>query len=96
MVSYKTTRTIQRLLILAILVVVSLGIFFVAETIVDRTKNQPVDLGKEALLKTSDGYMVSLSVRGPIVADEDFRSYEIVISPNMRELSVYEGYKKII
>jgi len=40
--------------------------------------------------------MVSLSVRGPIVADEDFRSYEIVISPNMRELSVYEGYKKII
>ncbi|MGB4420387.1 MAG: hypothetical protein WBI29_01140 [Candidatus Saccharimonadales bacterium] len=94
MVSYKTTRTIQRLLILAILVVVSLGIFFVAETIVDRTKNQPVDLGKEALLKTSDGYMVSLSVRGPIVADEDFRSYEIVISPNMRELSVYEGYKK--
>lgn len=94
MVSYKTTRIIQRLFILVILVTVSLGVFFIAQTIVNRDKNQPVNLGKEALLKTSDGYAVGLSVRGPIVADEDFRSYRIVISPNVRELNVYGGYKE--
>jgi len=95
MVSYRTNRIIQRVFIALALIVLFLGIFFVAQTIINRSNNQPIDAGKEALLKTSDGYEVSLSVRGPIVSDEDFRSYKITISPNIRELHVYKGYKKI-
>lgn len=95
MVSYKTTRIIQRLFILAIVIVIAVGMFFIAQTMINTNQNQPINTGKEALLKTSDGYAVSLSVRGPIVADEDFRSYKIVISPNFRGLDVYKGYKQV-
>lgn len=94
MVSYKTTRIIQRLFILAILIVASVGIFFVVQAVVDKSKNQTADAGKESLLKISNGYAVSMFVRGPIVSDEDFRSYKIIVSPSVRELNTYEGYKK--
>ena len=35
---------------------------------------------------------VRWTVRGPIVADETFRSYQIEISPNKRTYTVYQGY----
>jgi hypothetical protein len=33
-----------------------------------------------------------MTVRGPIVADEDFHSYEIDISPTVRSIKTYTGY----
>jgi hypothetical protein len=38
-----------------------------------------------------------MTVRGAIVADEQFRSYQITVSPTSRTLTVYSGYldKKI-
>jgi len=39
---------------------------------------------------------VSMTVRGPIVADEDFRSYQIVISPSERKFTAYTGYLDVI
>ena len=35
---------------------------------------------------------VCLTVRGPIVANENFRSYSITITPDSREMITYEGY----
>lgn len=46
----------------------------------------------KALLDTSADRSVSLVASGPIVAQENFRSYQILISPSSRKLILYEGY----
>ncbi|PID32736.1 hypothetical protein CR956_00890 [Candidatus Saccharibacteria bacterium] len=47
---------------------------------------------RDELLKLSNSRSVKMTVRGPIVANEEFRSYSIIISPNMREYKKYTGY----
>ncbi len=51
-----------------------------------------VDEGRAALLSTDISRSVRLTVRGPIVADEKHRSYQITISPDFRNIATYEGY----
>lgn len=51
-----------------------------------------VDTSEQTLLNTSLTHAVRMTVRGPIVADEDFRSYQITISPTSRSLVTYSGY----
>lgn len=51
-----------------------------------------VDAGRAALLSSDVSRSVRLTVRGPIVADEKFRSYQITISPSSRIMTTYEGY----
>lgn len=50
------------------------------------------DTSREALLNTSVDRGVRMTVRGPIVADETFRSYQIMITPNTRTVTTYSGY----
>jgi len=50
------------------------------------------DPGREALLSTDAGSSVSMTVRGPIVANEEFNTYRITVSPNNRNMTVYAGY----
>lgn len=51
-----------------------------------------VDTSQEALLNTSVDYSVRMTVRGKLVADETFRSYQVTVSPNGRTLTSYTGY----
>lgn len=50
------------------------------------------DTSEQALLNTGDSHAVQMTVRGPIVADEDFRSYQITVTPSSRTLTTYSGY----
>ena len=52
----------------------------------------PIDEGRTALLTTDVSRSVRITVRGPIVADESFRSYRVVVSPESRVMTTYEGY----
>lgn len=45
-----------------------------------------------AILDTSANRSVRWTVRGPIVAQEKFRSYQITISPSARTYTLYAGY----
>ncbi len=45
-----------------------------------------------ALLDTSADRSVALVASGPIVAQENFRSYQIIIGPSVRKLVLYQGY----
>ncbi len=45
-----------------------------------------------SLLDTSTNRSVRWTVRGPIVADEKFQSYQIIVSPKSRSYTVYSGY----
>lgn len=47
---------------------------------------------REALLNTSTGRSVQMTIRGPIVADENFTSYRIAASNAERSMNVYKGY----
>lgn len=53
---------------------------------------QKIDDSQTALLDTSGGSHVMMSVRGPIVSDETFRSYQVDISPSGRNITTFAGY----
>lgn len=58
----------------------------------DTQNTETVDLGVESLLNTSPDRSVRMTVRGPLVADESFRSYQIAIDSSSRRLTTYSGY----
>jgi hypothetical protein len=54
---------------------------------------QTVDESQSALIDTSGAAHVRMSVRGPITAQENFRSYQVDISPTSRNLTTFSGYQ---
>lgn len=44
------------------------------------------------LLNTANGRGIRFTERGPIIADENFRSYQIVVTPTTRTYTTYSGY----
>ena len=79
-------------MIIAIVALVSLAraIFFSGDS--SSETSQQVDVSREALLNTSEGHSVRMTIRGPIVADEAFHSYRITVTPSSRSLVTYNGY----
>jgi len=47
---------------------------------------------QESVLDRTASRSVRWTVRGPIVADEKFRSYQVVVSPSNRTFVTYSGY----
>ena len=58
----------------------------------DQPNREVVDVSQEALLNTDPVHSVRMTVRGPIVADEAFRSYQVTINSTNRNLTTYSGY----
>lgn len=50
------------------------------------------DEGRVALLTVDTSRSIRLTVRGPIVSNENYRSYQITISPESREITTFRGY----
>lgn len=93
--NYSAKRIIPIALIFVIAVVsiaalVSIGriIFFPG----GQSSTTKVDVSRAALLNISEGHSVKMTVRGPIVADEDFHTYQVSITPSSRVFKVYKGY----
>ena len=78
--------------VVAVAAVIAIGRALFGKNDSGQTTDQNVNVGQVALLSTDAGSAVRLTVRGPIVADETFRSYQIEISPNKRTYTVYQGY----
>lgn len=94
MVNYRTTRILPIALIVIISVIAVAALVSLARVIFFSGASTPavVDVSRDALLNTSAERSVTMTVRGPIVADEEFHSYKISISPNNRNLTTYGGY----
>ena len=74
--------------IVAIIALVSIG-----RAILGGGQNQVADnSASKALLNTELDRSVRMTVRGPIVANENFRSYQVEISPIGRRMTTYKGY----
>lgn len=88
---------LQRLIPIALVVIVIIiaiaALFSLGRSIFGAGTPAPVvDTGEQALLNTSLDRSVRMTVRGPIVADEEYHSYTITVTPSMRNLTTYEGY----
>jgi len=96
MANYRTSRVLPIVLVIVIIIIaiaslVSLArvVFFSGST---NTSTTQTDVSQEALLNTAVGRSVTMTVRGPIVADEKFNSYQIDISSDARTIRTYAGY----
>lgn len=56
------------------------------------SEEQVIDESQSALLDTGGGAHVMMTVRGPIVSQETFHSYQVDISPSGRNMTTYVGY----
>lgn len=94
MATYKTNRSLPTILTVVIIIVAIIGIVSLARLLFFSGSSNPavVDLSEQTLLSSSDGSGVSMTVRGPIVADENFRSYKITVTPSSRMIKTYTGY----
>lgn len=96
MASYRNSRIIPIALVLIIVAVAIAALISLARTVFFSGSSQSstvqVDISKEALLSTTADRAVRMTVRGAIVADEEFRSYRITITPASRTLTTYTGY----
>ena len=98
MASYKTSRMLPTILTVIVIIGAIIGLVALARALFfsGSTSNAPatnyVAVARENLLSTTDGSAVSMTVRGPIVADENFRSYQITVSPNERKVQTFKGY----
>ena len=50
------------------------------------------EVAREQLTTANTDSSVRMTIRGPLVADENFRSYRISISPDSRNYAEYSGY----
>lgn len=95
MEKYKTRRIITITLSLIAIAIAIAALVSVARFLFfsNGSANQTqVSISEQALVSTTADRSVRLTVRGPIVASETFRSYQIYVTPNERKLTVYKGY----
>lgn len=93
MTNYRTSRIMTVALTLVLIaVVIAAVISFVRIFVFPNTSTTTTDASKDALLSSLADRAVVMKVRGGIVADELFRSYQIEITPNSRILTAYKGY----
>lgn len=79
-------------LIIAALVTAGRMLFSGGDTNKNNQQQQAVETFQGALLTTDGSHSVRWTVRGPIVADENYKSYQIAITPSSRVFTTYSGY----
>lgn len=94
MANYRTSRIIPIILTLVVIAIAIAALVSLARVVFfsSNTSTPVVDVSREALLSTSIDSSVQMTVRGAIVANEEFRSYQINITPNSRTLTTYTSY----
>lgn len=95
MANYKTTRIIPIAMTLIIIAIAIAALVSAARVVFFPSVgmgNSQTGTIKDTLLSTSADRSVRMTVRGKIVADEDFRTYQILITPNVRKLQTFKGY----
>lgn len=80
------------LVIVAIVFATLVTIFQVVFSPGNNSDSSEITSGRNALMDSSAGRSVKMVVRGNIVADENFRSYTIEITPNTRIITKQVGY----
>jgi hypothetical protein len=95
MANYRTRRYLPVALVIIIAIVAIVGLVYVARLLFFSGNSViPMDdNSRTEFLSTAADRSVRLQVRGNIVADENFRTYQIQIGPSQRRLTLYKGYE---
>ena len=95
MANYNTKRIIPVILVIVIIIIAIVAMVSLARAIFfSGSSSEPaaVDISRQALLSTTADRSVRMTVRGPIVAEEQFQSYQITVTPSARNLTTFKGY----
>ena len=90
-----STRIFPIILVLIVVAIAIAALVSVGKTIFgggDQPSTAETDKSEQILLNTAVGNSVRMTVRGPIVADENFRSYRVAVDASGRNLTTYSGY----
>lgn len=87
-------RLFPLFLTIVIVIVIIIAIVSIGRAIFSGTQQKApeADVGQTELLNTSIDHSVQMIIRGPIVAEENFKSFTISVSPTSRSMVVYQGY----
>lgn len=98
MANYRTSRILPIILVIVIVIIAIAAIVSLARVVFFSGSGEPVEIdnSRAALLDTGSSRSVVMTVRGPIVADEEFHSYRIAVSASSRQLTTYNGYLGVI
>jgi hypothetical protein len=95
MAKYKSTLRIAPIALIIIIIAIAIAVIVSLARVMffsDNQSAQVIDTSREALLSTTVERSVKMTVRGEIVADEQFKSYQITVSPSNRDFVAYQGY----
>ena len=91
-------RVVPIVVVLIVTGIAVWGLFSLGRALFSSTESGDPDAavqannGKTALVDTTADRSVRMVVRGPIVAEEDFHSYSMTITPDSRNMTTYTGY----
>ncbi len=88
------SRFIPIVLVLIIVAVAIAALVSLGQAIFggNQSSQTQTNVGHDALLSTDANRSVRMTVRGPLVAEENFHSYQIAIAPATRTMTTYTGY----
>ena len=90
-----TLRIFPLILIVIVIIALIAGMITVGRYLF-AGKDEPVDDGtvtaQDELLMLNVSRSVQMTIRGPIVADEEFQTQRIEVSPISRQYKIYSGY----
>ena len=92
---YNKPRTVPLALVLILIAIVIAALVSISRAIFFSGGSQTTsqfDVSQQALLNTSADHSVRLTIRGPIVADENFHTAVITVTPFSRQFVNYTGY----
>ncbi len=91
-------RIIPVILVIIVIGLAAFALFSVGRTLFGGAGNSQestapaVNNGQQALTNVTADRGVRMSVRGPIVAGENFHSYTVTVKPDSRNMTTYTGY----
>lgn len=86
-------RIVPIILVLVVIAVAIAAVVSIGQNIFGGGDSaEEVNQGQKSLLDTSETRSVRMTVRGPIVANEQFVTYTITVKPNSRNMTTYLGY----
>lgn len=93
----KLTRIIPIALVVIIVIIAISALVSLGQSVFRGGDSRTsVDVSRDALLNIAIDRSVTMTVRGPIVADEDFRSYRVQVSSSQRQMTTYDGYLQTV
>jgi hypothetical protein len=94
--SYRLRRIVPVVLTIIVIAIIIAALVSLARVIFfsnsQSSEVSQTDISRDALLSSGIGRAVSMNVRGPIVADENFKSYQILVTPSQRKYTTFQGY----